>query len=71
MNSELFELLERKFQVEIDELKYDLQVLLSNERAIPEHSKYVDEVVEIIDSMTEAKDRLDTLRHFYGVVGKE
>lgn len=67
MNSKLFKLLERKFQVEIDELKYDLEVLLSNERAIPEHSKFVDEVVKIIDAMTEAKDRLDTLRHFYSI----
>ena len=70
MKPALVQLLEKRFQAEIDTHKYNLEVLLANERSIPEHSNFVDEVANILDDLTEAKDRLDTLRYFYGSVPK-
>ena len=54
--------LKAKYEAQYKEAEATIQVYLNNPVAIGEHPQHIEEMDKLIASMTDARDKLDTIR---------
>tara|TARA_Y100001973_G_C5207722_1_gene342869 strand:+ start:3615 stop:3821 length:207 start_codon:yes stop_codon:yes gene_type:complete len=58
--------LESQYKADIEKAKANIDVYINNAAGIGEHPDLVESVDTQIQKLTDAEDKLTTIRHFYG-----
>jgi hypothetical protein len=64
MSRAILEALEKRYEAQIAEAEATIKIYLENSVGIGEHPQHIDEVDKMIAKITEAEDKLRTLKEF-------
>ena len=64
MTRAILEALEKRYEAQIAEAEATIKIYLENSVGIGEHPQHIDEVDKMIAKITEAEDKLRTLKEF-------
>jgi hypothetical protein len=64
MSRAILEALEKRYEAQIAEAEATIKIYLENSVGIGEHPQHIDEVDKMIAKITEAEDKLKTLKEF-------
>ena len=66
MNNKLRNVLNKRYEAEIEDAKYKIQCYSEHELVIPEHPDITAEVDKLLMKIAEAEDKLSVMRLHYG-----
>jgi len=64
MKQAILDALEKRYQAQISEADATIKIYLQNSVGIGEHPQHIDEVDKLISKITDAEEKLKTLKEF-------
>jgi|TARA_A100001201_G_scaffold61868_2_gene58941 hypothetical protein len=64
MKQAILDALEKRYQAQISEADATIKIYLENSVGIGEHPQHIDEVDKLISKITDAEEKLKTLKEF-------
>ena len=64
MKQSILDALEKRYQAQISEADATIKIYLENSVGIGEHPQHIDEVDKLISKITDAEEKLKTLKEF-------
>ena len=65
MKDKIIDTLIQHYESKIAEHKLNVDIMIANPRAIPEHESFIEAVDKEIALIAESKDKLDVLKQFF------
>jgi len=66
MKKAILNALALKYEAQVEEAKTTINIYLNNPVGIGEHPQHLEEIDKLLDAMTTAEDKLDSLRRHWG-----
>jgi len=65
MREKIIETLVRHYESKIDQHMLNINIMIANPRAIPEHEDFVSAIDKELGHVSEAKDKLEALKEYF------
>ena len=66
MRDKLYQALSARYEAEIVDAKFKIDTFLDRTTIIPEHVDITGEIDKLLQIVTDAEDKMSTLRQYYG-----
>ena len=71
MNDKLFRTILKRYEADIEDANYKIEIICEQNLVIPEHIDITGEIDKLLQIIAEAEDKLSVLRLHYGKKEKE
>jgi hypothetical protein len=65
MKDNIIFVMKQKYDSEISQHKLNIDIMMANPRAIPEHENFAEAIDKELTMMADAKDKLDLLKNYF------
>ena len=68
MRDKMYQTLMRKYEAEVADAKFKIDTFVERTIIIPEHIDLTGEIDKLLQIITDAEDKMSTLRQHYGIM---
>ena len=68
MNDKLFRTILKRYEAAIEDANYKIEIICEQNLVIPEHIDITGEIDKLLQIITDAEDKMATLRQLYGTM---